>query len=557
MRVVSVALVIGLFGFAAATVRTLTVAAEPPQQPDYYPMATRKLKLTIEYPPVDRKLIRQVQLYASRDQGQTWALESTVTPDREYFAYVAKDDGIYWFNVVVVYTDGAKDPPDVTRAGPAQKLLVDATPPVVRIASAARAGDDITVEWTVEEKFPNPAKTALSYRPVGGTEGDWKTVPLTGADPKAARFNPNTNAPLLVRVSAEDLAGNAHSATKEIAGLTTSAFHSPADQPKPAAGPPAGAPLAPPSLELVAPQLVPAAPAAPPGPPAPLVDLTSSSQPPATLPHSHTSPEPAAGPAPIASGSGTPPLPAAAPAIAPATATPEPPPAQIINFTRFELPYQLEAGPSGVRQVDLYVTRDDGRSWVKWSQHDGKEVPLKVNLESRLDARPDGTYGFKLVAMSGAGLCEEPPRPGTPPDLRVQVDTVPPLISIYQPEADPANREVLVLRWSVTDKNLGKDPVALEWSEHPTGPWRPVTAGDSLVPVAAGQSPAGPQRVANTGRFAWKIPPNLPTHLVYLKVTAWDAAGNKSEIATDKPILVDLVKPRARIQGILPAQTRP
>ena len=47
----------------------------------------------------------------------------------------------------------------------------------------------------------------------------------------------------------------------------------------------------------------------------------------------------------------------------------------------------------------------------------------RVNLRPRADVSADGTYGFRLVATSGAGLSDDPPRPGSPADFRVQVDT--------------------------------------------------------------------------------------------------------------------------------------
>ena len=51
------------------------------------------------------------------------------------------------------------------------------------------------------------------------------------------------------------------------------------------------------------------------------------------------------------------------------------------------------------------------------------------------------------------------------------------------------------------------------------------------------------------------MPAGLPPR-VYLKVTARDAAGNVKEVVTRDPILVDLVKPRAKISGIVgPAGT--
>jgi hypothetical protein len=46
------------------------------------------------------------------------------------------------------------------------------------------------------------------------------------------------------------------------------------------------------------------------------------------------------------------------------------------------------------------------------------------------------------------------------------------------------------------------------------------------------------------------VPAGLPPR-VYLKVTARDAAGNIREVVTRDPILVDLVKPKARISGIV------
>jgi hypothetical protein len=527
-----------------------------PAAPEYHTMTTRNVKLMIAYTPEERKNIRQVQLFASRDLGQIWELVGTATPDKDFFPYAARDDGMYWFLMVVVFTDGTKEPPDVTRAADPQRILIDATPPAVRLTSANRTGDEVAVEWAVDEKYPNPGKTKVAFRPASGSEADWKDVPVPGGDARAVKFNPSTPANILVRVTAEDLAGNSQAATKEVGGVTTSAFLSPAGG--------TGGPIAP-MLDLVAPPAASLPPpviqtAPPAGSPAPVMPLANPTPPPPSVPQPELRPAAAAPPAPIAVGSGTHPLPGTVPTPVagptPAAAQPELPAPQVINFARFDLPYQVEAGPSGVRQIDLYVTRDDGRTWARWSQHDGKESPLKVNLQTRYDQRADGKFGLKLVPVSGAGLSDEPPRPGTPPDFRVLIDTVPPVIRIYPPVADPTNRQVLNLVWAVSEENLGKDPVALEWSDAPTGPWRSVVTGDAIVTAGGGQAPQTATRIANTGRFAWSIPQNLPTHMVYLRVTAWDAAGNKSEVVTPEPILVDLTKPRARIQGVQPAPTR-
>ncbi|MGL4419857.1 MAG: hypothetical protein ACRCZF_04250, partial [Gemmataceae bacterium] len=249
---------------------------------------------------------------------------------------------------------------------------------------------------------------------------------------------------------------------------------------------------------------------------------------------------------------GTTPVSVAPMAVSPPS-QPELPVAQLVNYTNLELPVSLEAGPSGVKSMDLYVTRDDGRSWQRLSQHDGRDTNLKVNLRPRNETNVDGVYGFRIVATSGAGLSDELPRSGTVPEMRVQVDMTPPVITIYEPTTEPNQKDLLMLNWQVTDKNMGKAPVALEWSEGPSGPWKPCAGNSSVqqVAVVGTSTDAGANRVPNTGKFGWKVPTNLGPTGVYLRVTAWDDAGNKSEVATPRPVPVDLVKPRARLQGTI------
>jgi hypothetical protein len=218
------------------------------------------------------------------------------------------------------------------------------------------------------------------------------------------------------------------------------------------------------------------------------------------------------------------------------------------------LNYALDGGPSGVARIDLYVTRDDGRSWVKWSTHDGRETPLKVVLDTRFNKEVEGDYGFVLVPVSGAGLSEPAPTAGTAPETRVRVDVSPPVIKVFQPTADAANRNALLLHWEATDRNFGKEPIVIEYSEQPNGPWRAVNGAD-VVPVAGGGVKDIP-RLENTGSYSWQPPITLATPKVYLKFTAWDLAGNRSEVITPNPILVDLTKPKARIQGISPSGGR-
>jgi hypothetical protein len=221
--------------------------------------------------------------------------------------------------------------------------------------------------------------------------------------------------------------------------------------------------------------------------------------------------------------------------------------AQVISTPQFDLNYEVEQGLSGISRVLLYVTRDDGQTWMKWSEHEGRggQVPVRVVLNRPDNRQIEGGYGFRLVPVSGAGLSDRPPVAGDTPDLKVVLDLTPPRVAIYPPTSDPAGRDTLLLNWQAADANFGELPISLEWSEQPSGPWRPVVAAEGVVPAAAGSAP----RVANSGQHAWRVPPGLPPR-VYLKVTARDAAGNATEVVTPGPILVDLTKPRAKITGI-------
>jgi len=290
-------------------------------------------------------------------------------------------------------------------------------------------------------------------------------------------------------------------------------------------------------------------------------------QPPAGIPQQPT--QPSTPTPPVGTGGAGQPLATVVPAVPPATgATGGPTPvavwtagnavaaptvevsrAQFLNYLAFDMGYEVESrGPSGISRLDLWVTRDDGRTWMKWSQHDGKLPTVRVNLNVPANPLPEGAYGFRVVPVSGAGLSEREPTGGDAPDLRVVVDITAPTLDLFPPTGDPTSPDTLVVQWKATDKNFGEDPIMIEWSDKPTGPWQPAAAAE-LAQMTTGQ-PAQARRLPNTGQFAWRVPAGLPPR-VYLKVSARDAAGNVKEVVTREPILVDLVKPRAKISGIV------
>jgi hypothetical protein len=574
--------------FAAVTLLGMTVGQPP--APDYYPMNSRTIKLPVEYKK-DRKAIRQVHLYVAHNGENTWYSEGLVTPDKDSFVYLAKDDGIYWFKMVIEDLKGNKDPADLTRDPPDLKVVIDTTPPQIRVTNARRTGQDVVIEWAVEDKFPNDAETKIYFCTTGDPAAKWQEVKRHPASPAGVGFACGTNDGVTVKIAAADVAGNRTEVTREFAAAAppATANSSPAPAPAsttppaPAAGgvvaaqntvPPGGggaiAPPPPPDLGAFTGPITPApTPPAAVAPPAaqplgqqpgyqPPVYQPSAYQPPAQ-PGGDTggAPQPLPTVDPKAQPSGlTPQTGGAAPAggwtgAAPAADAPR---AQVIGYPRFDLGYDVEQrGPSGISRVDLWVTRDEGKSWLPWSQHDGKNGAVRVTLDAPKNPQPlEGAYGFRLVPVSGAGLKTEP-APGDAPELRVVLDVTPPKLELYKTAGDPANPDTLVIRWTATDRNFGEEPITLEWSEAIAGPWHPVasTGPDPVVQATAVSPPPVAKRLANTGQYAWRVPAGTPAR-VYLKATACDAAGNVTERVTRDPETVDLTKPRARISGIVP-----
>ena len=184
-------------------------------------------------------------------------------------------------------------------------------------------------------------------------------------------------------------------------------------------------------------------------------------------------------------------------------------------------------GPSNIGSVELYLTKDEGRTWQKWADDPDLKPPITAELPG------EGVYGFRLVIHSGAGLSKGTPQSGDLPEMRVEVDTTPPVVELYELRPDPSRPNTLILTWTAKDKNLAADPITLQWAERPDGSvWNSIAAG-----------------LANSGQYLWQLPPNMPPR-VYLRVSARDTAGNTGVAETREPMLVDLNKPEGRLLRI-------
>ena len=523
------------------TITLLGMLCSPGQAPaDVTPWNSPSMKIPIDYNRDKKNEIKELLLYVSPDQGQTWQHHAVGYPDKDtFFSFNAPADGVYWFNMQVVDKSGRREPPDLYKAAPALKVLFDTKKPAVQIASAQRTGDDVTVVWKVIERNPDWSKFKLEYSVNGAV---WNAVPTRPEADGSAQFKVAGGNAVTVRVALADLAGHMGEASSPVAGTTVAS--------KPVAD--AAVVGASGMNDLPLPPLAGGS-----TPPAPGQDTPPIVAPPATerakdtrLPNepkgNDTPPAPAFPPAP-----GTPGAPVIPPSAGPApkadalnvstnvlSGLPAP---QVINVTSFKLAYEVEdKGASGIGKAEIWVTRDDGRTWIIWQTIEKPESTLLIDLAKKGTKDIEGVYGIKVILQSGAGLAREAPKPGELPDLRVEVDTRAPTLLVFTPVPDATQRDTLVLRWKAEDRNLATDPITLEWSEGPKGPWFPIAAADSI-----GTSPGAVRRIPNTGSYPWKVPANFPIHKVYLKVTARDLGGNVAEVTPVEPITVDLNKPAA------------
>ena len=203
---------------------------------------------------------------------------------------------------------------------------------------------------------------------------------------------------------------------------------------------------------------------------------------------------------------------------------------QMVNSTKFELDYDVEAiGPHGVKRVELWGTRDAGLTWKSYGVDADCRSPLVVSVEG------EGMYGFLIAVESGAGVGGERPRPGEKPAIWIGVDKTQPeveLIGISQGEGAQAG--TLQIEWKADDPFLAPDGVTLLYSEHPGGPWIRVAAG-----------------LENSGHYTWAPTEALPPTF-HLRLEVRDAAGNVTAVDAPEAISLERASPQGRVRHVRP-----
>jgi hypothetical protein len=203
---------------------------------------------------------------------------------------------------------------------------------------------------------------------------------------------------------------------------------------------------------------------------------------------------------------------------------------RMVNSTAFELDYDVESvGRSGIAKVELWVTRDGGRTWNSMGVDNDNRSPFRATVDG------EGVYGFRMTVESGSGLSGRAPQAGDLPDVWIGVDLSRPVARLISAEPGAGDRAgEMIIRYEASDALLSKGPVTLLRSGQPGGPWTTIAAG-----------------LENSGQYSWRFDNTVPDR-VYLRLEVRDEAGNVGAFEAADPISLERVLPQGRLRNVRP-----
>jgi hypothetical protein len=185
-------------------------AAAPP--PDARPKFVGSRTFALEYDvEVGRSGISKVELWATRDGGQTWFRVAQDDDNRTPLVVTVDDEGLYGFRLLVESADAPSRPP-VAGDAPELWVAVDLQRPIAEIIAieqgAGNMNDHLIFRWRADDNNLEPRPISLFYssRP----SGPWSAVAtsLENTGQYAWRVERHVPNRFFLRLEARDTAGN-------------------------------------------------------------------------------------------------------------------------------------------------------------------------------------------------------------------------------------------------------------------------------------------------------------------------------------------------------------
>jgi hypothetical protein len=445
----------------------------------------------------DRARLQEVRLYVRQGAGGKWNMAAHAPPTQTEFIYQAPGDGEYWFAVAAVDLSGRMNPSDLSHEAPGIVVIIDQQAPEVTVEPITSESGQHMIRLRAQDPHLDVSKTKLEYLTA---EQTWKELKPVGYDPNVFGVPDPGSMRGKVRATAGDLAGNIVTKEIDLDEGQPKAEMARADENKTFANP-----------------ALPAAESKTPGSPVPPPNSSGARLPAPT----------AESPAVHASESRTtaPPAPpdAATTRIesqsdkvsAPAVPSLAQTNCQYVAGTHVSIKFELDK--SAAQAIEVWMTPDDGQTWQKLTAATQKDNAIDVSLPG------EGIFGLCLMG-SGPNSSNQAPPKGETPDWRVIVDTTKPEAHLTSVRSGPDGSYDVV--WTASDKHLKPEPVDLEFSKGPDGPWMPMAT-----------------HLKNDGRYHW-APIRPVTGPIYVRMHATDLAGNVTTCQAAEDAAPVRAKPR-------------
>jgi hypothetical protein len=190
----------------------------------------------------------------------------------------------------------------------------------------------------------------------------------------------------------------------------------------------------------------------------------------------------------------------------PSPAHADPPPGDRTYYSKqlgFLIPFETDPGERRIREVQLYVSEDQGRTWQQASTASPNQRKFSFT------ARRDGWYAFTVRTIDTEDRAYPTTLDQATPRLKVCVDTQAPVVSL---RAVQSPNGAAAVEWDIRDDNLDVESLQLEYRPPGGSEWSPL----AFQKGAAGQR-------------AWNPETNATLDV---RLRARDLAGNTGEATT-------------------------